>query len=82
MLWTQAIPTHATIVTFKADRAVMVVTVDPDLWLGRMGDRRDEAEDVHLAIVSLGTRPCSGVRAKGDAFSKILLARPVEGRRQ
>jgi hypothetical protein len=44
MLWTQAIPTHATIVTSEADRAVMAVTVDPDLWLGRMGDRRDEAE--------------------------------------
>ena len=44
MLWTQAIPTHAPRVTSEADRAVMAVTVDPDLWLGRMGDRRDEAE--------------------------------------
>jgi hypothetical protein len=32
VIWIQAIPTHGEIVTSKADRAVMAVTIDPDFW--------------------------------------------------
>ena len=40
MLWTYAIPTHATIVTSDADRAVMEVTIDRDfIWAASPGPR-------------------------------------------
>jgi hypothetical protein len=40
MLWTYAIPTHATIVTSEADRAVMEVTIDRDfIWAASPGPR-------------------------------------------
>jgi hypothetical protein len=61
MRWTQAIATHATIVTSEADRAVMEVTIDCDFgWAASLGPRVvHRALNTTAQMTSLPNRKCS-----------------------